>query len=87
VFGVVLRVSSVWVAAQFPNAPISEAYAISGAFFYLFYILIILYCVKCHCREILQKALGGILVSLFWVGVAVLFVMMWNIIMPTQLGR
>ncbi|ACV33465.1 polysaccharide biosynthesis protein [Candidatus Accumulibacter phosphatis] len=87
VFGVVLRVCAVWAAAQFPNGSISEAYAISGLLFYLFYIWTILYCVKCHCGEILQKALGGIWVSLAWVGVAIVFVLVWTTIMPMQPDR
>ena len=46
VFGLIFRVLAVLVAAELPNGPVSEAYAFSGAVFYLIYLCLTLRCVK-----------------------------------------
>ncbi len=87
--GLILRVSSVLVAAQFSDAPVSEAYALSGALFYFIYLWLVLRCAKCRWKVILGRASSGIGVVGAWVGVAVLLVMfwIWMFFVPGQTAR
>ena len=87
IFGLILRVSLVFVAAQFSNAPVSEAYALSGALFYFIYLWLVLGYAKCHWKETLGRANNGIAVVGAWVGVALLLVMAWMFFVPGQTGR
>lgn len=86
-FGLILRVASVWVAAQFPSAPVSEAYALSGALFYFIYLWFILWCAKCHWKVILQRAGSGIGLAGAWVGITAFLVMVWMFFSHGQTGR
>ena len=87
VFGLILRVSSVLVAAQFSDAPVSEAYALSGALFYFIYLWLVLWCAKCRWNGLLKRSSSGICVVGVWLGVAVLLVMAWIFLAPGQTGR
>ena len=87
VFGLILRVSSVLVVAQFSNAPVSEAYALSGALFYFIYLWLVLRCAKCRWKELLGRASSGIGVAGVWVGVALLLVVAWTFVVSGQAGR
>lgn len=66
-FGLVFRVLTVWVVAQLANESISEAYAVSGAFFYLIYLWLILRCVKIGRKQVLESARGGLGITGVWV--------------------
>lgn len=72
VFGLLLRVFSVWGAAQFSSAPVSEAYAFSGALFYFIYLWIILRCVKSVRKEIVDKVMSSIRITGSWVALSFL---------------
>lgn len=64
--GLVFRVLIVWVAAKLPNGPVSEAYAVSGVFFYLVYFGLILRCVKTSRKEFLDSVRGGLGITGVW---------------------
>lgn len=68
VAGLALRVGMVWAAAHWNAAWLSEAYAISGALFYLVYLLVILGSVGAQPRSVWAalKASSGLVLA--WVG-------------------
>lgn len=75
-FGLVLRVSAVLAAAQMSGTPVSEAYAVSGALFYLVYFWLAMRCAKCAWREALGSSISGLVVTGVWLGAAVVLVVM-----------
>lgn len=85
-FGLILRVSAVLVAAQFSTAPVSEAYAISGAFFYTIYLWLVLRYVKCRWKEVAGKAVSGIGIVGAWMVGAGLLVMIWMFLLSVYAG-
>jgi O-antigen/teichoic acid export membrane protein len=76
-FGLIIRISSVLLATQFIDTPVSEAYALSGAIIYLIYLWLALSCAKCTWVEIFRKTLSGLYIILAWTGVSLLFIMAW----------
>jgi O-antigen/teichoic acid export membrane protein len=78
IFGLILRVSSVLMAAQFFNAQFSEAYALSGALFYFIYLGLVLRCAKCSWKSIFGRAIGVVGVASAWVGVSLAVVITWQ---------
>jgi O-antigen/teichoic acid export membrane protein len=87
IFGLILRVSTVLVAAQFSNSLVSEAYALSGALFYFIYLWLVLRYAKCCWKTIFGKAGSGIGVVSAWVGFAMLLVIFWMFLVPGQTER
>jgi O-antigen/teichoic acid export membrane protein len=87
VFGLILRVTSVLLAAQLANAPVSEAYALSGALFYFINLWLVLRCAKCGWKTIFRKSSSSIVVAVAWVGGAGLLFMVWMLLVQGQTGR
>jgi O-antigen/teichoic acid export membrane protein len=75
VSGLVLRVGVVLAAAQWLPAWITEAYAVSGAIFYLAYLVLLLKITGTQWAAIRQGLLGGCGALAAWGGAAALLVM------------
>jgi O-antigen/teichoic acid export membrane protein len=70
--GLGLRVGMVWSAGRWHASLASEAYAISGALFYLAYLSLILVVVRAPLRRLLSGLTGSLTASLAWTGAAAL---------------
>ncbi len=68
--GLALRVALVWGTAQWHSAWISEVYAISGAIFYLGYLLTILRATRAPWSRVMQGLASGLFTGFFWVAAA-----------------
>ncbi|WP_422911694.1 lipopolysaccharide biosynthesis protein [Pseudomonas sp. MAC6] len=79
-FGLILRVSSVLLAVQFANTPLSEAYALSGALFYSIYLWLALRCAQCSWVVIRGRVVSGLGVTGAWIGIALLLAIAWALI-------
>jgi O-antigen/teichoic acid export membrane protein len=64
--GLALRVASVWVMAKWQEGLISEAYAASGAMFYLAYMIVILTAVRASGRNVLIGIRRGLAACALW---------------------
>ncbi|SMQ85537.1 Membrane protein involved in the export of O-antigen and teichoic acid [Devosia lucknowensis] len=75
VFGLALRTGAVTLAAALPNAPLSEFYALSGAAFYLVYLILILNIVEADWKATWLVVLGSLPIAAGWLmlGVAASF--------------
>lgn len=79
-FGLIIRVLSVLIAAQLVSKPVSEAYALSGALIYFFYLCLAVWCAKCTWKKIVKKTLAGMVFVLAWVIPALFFYIGWKFI-------
>ena len=70
VFGLILRVLAVWCSSLWAGAFIVEAYALSGLFFYLAYLIVVLITVGSSANEVLKNIVNGILPTFAWVASA-----------------
>jgi len=66
VAGLVLRVALVWVMAKWQEGLISEAYAASGAMFYLVYLIVILTAVRASGRNVWIGIRSGLVAGAVW---------------------
>ncbi len=64
--GLVLRIAMVWAASKWQVSLISEAYAISGAIFYLCYLIVILAAVGVSWRSVALGLRFGAGITLAW---------------------
>lgn len=55
ILGLLFRLSVVWASAQMSIQPVTEAYALSGAIFYLIYLLVILHTTNVNIRNLCLK--------------------------------
>lgn len=65
--GLTLRVGLVWAATHWYPAPLSEAYAVSGAVFYFVYLLTILAAVRAPWRQLGTALCAGLKPLVLWV--------------------
>lgn len=66
VFGLVLRTGAVVLAARLPGAPLSEGYALSGAAFYLVYLILIVAVTRGSTRGFLHESLRAAPIIFAW---------------------
>ena len=66
-FGLVLRVTMVYLAATFSQAHVSEWYAISGCLFYLLYLFTILWRTGLDWKRLLESSRRAVPVGLLWI--------------------
>lgn len=86
IFGLAFRVLAVWGAARLPYGAVSEAYALSGAVFYLIYFWLILRCVKSRSSEIWGRASGGIGITGGWAIAAILLATAGLLFLPDRMA-
>ena len=65
-FGLALRVAFVLLAIGFAQTRVAEAYALSGAFFYLVYLVLVLRVVSCTRQDILNQLKNSLIYILPW---------------------
>ena len=73
IFGLVLRVLSVWCAYLWFNESIVETYSLSGFLFYLLYLLVILMLIRIPLVSVLNVLIRIVPILLVWVVASISF--------------
>lgn len=81
-FGLVLRVLMVYLAAKFAQADVSEWYAVSGGLFYLLYLLTILKFTGFDWHRFRQSSWHALPIGLSWVALATAFFWLVSTLKP-----
>ena len=71
IFGLLLRVGMVFAAATWQPNRVAEAYAISGAVFYLIYLVLVLRVTGTRYSTVRGELLAGLPTTLIWCSAAI----------------
>lgn len=80
IFGLVLRVLSVWCAYLWFNESIVETYSLSGFLFYLLYLLVILMLIRIPLVSVLNVLIRIVPILLVWVVASISFLWLISLI-------